>query len=208
MPTEDDIYYGLLARGLPDYAAQGILMNLRDESGLNPGINEIAPIVPGSRGGYGLAQWTGPRRVALEDFAAQSGRPVSDMDVQLDFLMQELQGPERRAYDSLMASGDAGSAGAAFATDFLRPAKQHLDRRVAEYQGSTPPFFPEENALRTGQPDNRQERVNALLAALDERSQQQRPQNALAMMGNGGFQVANLGAAFDAGRNDYLWRNA
>ena len=60
---------GLVARGMPEHIADGFVMNFKDESGLNPGINEQAPIVPGSRGGFGLAQWTGPRRKALEAYA-------------------------------------------------------------------------------------------------------------------------------------------
>ena len=89
---------GLVARGMPEHIADGFVMNFKDESGLNPGINEQAPIVPGSRGGFGLAQWTGPRRKALEAYASSQGKPVSDMNVQLDFLMQELQGPEPAAW--------------------------------------------------------------------------------------------------------------
>ncbi len=48
------------------------VMNFKDESGLDPGINEANPIVPGSRGGYGLYQLTGPRRKAYEAFAQQN----------------------------------------------------------------------------------------------------------------------------------------
>lgn len=126
---------GLIARGLPEHVADGFIMNFQDESGLNPGINEVNPLVPGSRGGFGLAQWTGPRRVALEEFAAARGVDVSDPNVQLDFLMSELQGPESRAAQSIMAAPDAGSAAAAIARDFLRPAPEHLERRVAQYGG-------------------------------------------------------------------------
>lgn len=134
--SAEAIRAGLVKRGLPEHAANGILMNLQDESGLNPSINEASPLVPGSRGGFGLAQWTGPRRKGLEAFAAERGVPVDDTDMQLDFLMSELQGPEAGAMKSLAASQDAGSAAAAFARDFLRPAQSHLDSRVAKYLGS------------------------------------------------------------------------
>lgn len=134
--SADAIRAGLVQRGLPEHVADGFLMNFQDESGLNPAVNEASPMVPGSRGGFGLSQWTGPRRKALEAFAAQRGVPVSDVDGQLDYLMTELQGPEANAMKSIMASTDAGSAAAAIAKDFLRPAQQHLDRRVAKYLGS------------------------------------------------------------------------
>lgn len=72
-------------------------MNFQDESGLNPGINERNPLVPGSRGGFGLYQLTGPRRRAYEQFANQRGVAPFDIDAQLDFMMTELQGPESRS---------------------------------------------------------------------------------------------------------------
>jgi flagellar protein FlgJ len=52
--------------------------------------------------------------------------------------MTELQGPESRAARNILAAPDAGSAAAAIATDFLRPAPEHLERRVAEYTGMNP----------------------------------------------------------------------
>lgn len=133
--THEQIVSGLVRRGLPEHVAQGFALNIRDESGFDPGINEISPLVPGSRGGFGLAQWTGPRRVALEEFAAQRGRPVSDIDTQLDFLVQELQGPEARAAQSILGTQDPRQAAVAVARDFLRPAPENLQRRVARYSG-------------------------------------------------------------------------
>lgn len=129
----DSIKQGLVARGMPEHVADGFLMNFQDESGLNPGINEKNPTVAGSRGGFGLYQLTGPRRRAYEEFAAGRKVDPSDTDAQLDFLMTELQGPEANAAKSIFASKDSGSAAAAIARDFLRPAKEHLDSRVAKY---------------------------------------------------------------------------
>lgn len=126
---------GMIERGLPEHVADGFLMNFQDESGLNPGINEVNPTVPGSRGGFGLYQLTGPRRVAYEQFAAQRGVSPADPDAQLDFMMQELQGPEAGAAQSILSAPDAGTAAAAIARDFLRPAPQHLQSRVAKYTG-------------------------------------------------------------------------
>lgn len=128
---------GLIARGLPEHVADGFVMNMKDESGLNPGINEIAPLVPGSRGGFGLYQLTGPRRVAYEKYATERGMPLDSVDAQLDFMMAELQGPEAAAASRIMAAPDAGSAAAAIVTDFLRPSPEHRDRRVAQYTGGT-----------------------------------------------------------------------
>jgi hypothetical protein len=138
--SPEQVKAGLVQRGLAPHVADGFVMNFGDESGLDPGINEIAPTVPGSRGGFGLAQWTGPRRVALEKFATERGASVADPNVQIDFLMMELQGPEAKAAQGIMSAPDANSAAQAIVRDFLRPAPENLDRRMAEYGGfSTPP---------------------------------------------------------------------
>lgn len=134
-PDANMIREGLIKRGVPVPVADGFIMNFRDESGLNPGLNEAKPVVPGSRGGFGLAQWTGPRRVALEKFAQNTGRSVSDVDTQLDFLMRELQGPEAGAARSFLGAKTPQEAAVAIAQNFLRPAPEHLARRVANYSG-------------------------------------------------------------------------
>ena len=135
LSVEGRIREGLKARGMPEHVANGFIANFKDESNLNPGINEAAPTVPGSRGGFGLAQWTGPRRKALEAFAASTGRPVGDMNVQLDFLMQELSGSEAGAADAIMSTKDAPEAAAAIVNSFLRPAEENRSRREAAYLG-------------------------------------------------------------------------
>ncbi|WP_147296834.1 phage tail tip lysozyme [Paracoccus thiocyanatus] len=140
-PDGSIIRQGLVERGLPEHIADAFVLNFQDESGLNPGINEQNPVVPGSRGGFGLAQWTGPRRRQLEAFAAQRGAPVSDLNTQLDFLMTELQGPESRAAQSFLSAQDTPTAAAAIVNNFLRPAEEHRARREAAYLGGAAPSF-------------------------------------------------------------------
>lgn len=135
MDMRGQVRDGLLQRGFAPHVADAFILNFQDESGLNPGINEISPTVPGSRGGFGLYQLTGPRRVAYEQFAQQRGVQPADVDAQLDFMMQELQGPESRAAQNILSAPDTGSAAAAIVTDFLRPAEEHRNRRVAKYTG-------------------------------------------------------------------------
>jgi hypothetical protein len=107
--------------------------NFKDESGLNPGINEANPIVPGSRGGFGLYQLTGPRRKAYEAYAAEKGVDPANTDAQLDFLMTELQGPEKAAAQKILSAPDTGTAAQAIVSNFLRPAPEHRERRSAAY---------------------------------------------------------------------------
>ena len=129
MVDPQQIIQGLIARGVPPAAAVGMAGNIAVESGFNPGINEIAPLVPGSRGGFGLIQWTGPRRRELEAFA---GDRVADLDTQLDFLVQELNTTERGARDAIYSAPDPETAARLVSDKFLRPGIPHLDRRIAE----------------------------------------------------------------------------
>jgi hypothetical protein len=142
---EQEILAGLVARGMPLHIAQGVVANMKAESNLQPGINEIAPVVPGSRGGFGLNQWTGPRRVAYEQFAANRGAPLDDLQTQLDFTMYELQGPERSAYEALQGAQDPLEAARIYSERFLRPGIPNMDKRLgyaAEIAGMPMPDMP------------------------------------------------------------------
>lgn len=134
-PVGRAVYNGLIARGLAPHVAAAILVNGVDESGLNPNINEANPTVAGSRGGYGLMQWTGARRKALEEAARVKGVPPSDLELQLDFLAQELRTTEKAAGDALSASTSEAEAADIVLRQFLRPAQEHQDRRGAKYAG-------------------------------------------------------------------------
>jgi hypothetical protein len=127
----------MLERGIQDHVADAFLMNFQDESGFDPGINEKAPLVKGSRGGFGLYQTTGPRRKAYEEYAKMRGAALDDPEAQIDFMMLELQGPESRAAESIFAAPDTRSAAIAIARDFLRPSEENLAKRVAKYSGET-----------------------------------------------------------------------
>lgn len=136
MATAEYIKQGLMERGLPEHIAEGFVMNMQDESGLNPGVNETNPIIPGSRGGFGLYQLTGPRRTAYERFASEQGVDQSNADAQLDFLIRELNGPEANAAKSIFATNNSGDAASAILNDFLRPAEEHRARREEKYRGA------------------------------------------------------------------------
>lgn len=127
----------LVNRGMPEHIAEGFVMNFVDESGLNAVINEANPTVKGSRGGFGLYQLTGPRRVGYEAYADLQGinpqDPMEQEDAQLGYLFEELQGPEKDAWKTIQTADNAGTAAAYVAKYFLRPAEEHLRSRVAKY---------------------------------------------------------------------------
>lgn len=131
---EQQLIAGLLQRGVPLHIAQGMVANMVAESGLNPGINEIAPVVPGSRGGYGLNQWTGPRRRQFEAFASERGSALDDPNTQLDFTLWELQNTEAPAWNALQGATDPVEAARIYSERFLRPGIPNMDKRLSEAQ--------------------------------------------------------------------------
>lgn len=147
MATEREIVEGLVRRGVAPHVAVGIVSRMAAESRLDPGINEIAPVVPGSRGGYGLNQWTGPRRRQYEEFAASRGAALDDVDAQLDFTVWELANTERAAGEALASTTTPEEAARVYMEKFLRPGIPHRDMRTGT------PFIPSEggNALATQQ---------------------------------------------------------
>ena len=191
MTDPQAIIAGLVQRGLPVHVAQGIAANMMAESRLDPGINELNPLVPGSRGGFGLNQWTGPRRRALEAAAEQRGVPVNDLGFQLDFTLEELQGPERRSMNALSGAQDAETAARIFSEQFLRPGIPHLDRRLgyarqfagieggAPREMGAPSQMPAQMPSQMGQPQPREPQMNALaqLQQAQQIMQQFGPQN-------------------------------
>lgn len=112
----DDAYQYLIQRGLSPVAAAGLVGNMGAESGYQSDINERS-----GGGGYGLMQWTGPRRAELTQYAADTGGSAADPHTQLDFMMKELGTSEKRAGDMLASASDASSANSA-ALAYLRPA--------------------------------------------------------------------------------------
>lgn len=117
-------------------AAAGITGNLDLETGGFKHMQEIKPMVPGSRGGYGWAQWTGPRRVQFEAWARQNGLDPASKEANFGFLKHEmLNTPEGKVLASLQGAQDPGQAATIFSDQYLRPGIPHMDRRVAAAQG-------------------------------------------------------------------------
>jgi hypothetical protein len=84
----------LIARLMADFSlteiqAAGILGNLGHESGLQA-VQEKHPT--SGRGGFGWAQWTGPRRVAFEAFCARTNQDARSDGANYGYLWRELSG--------------------------------------------------------------------------------------------------------------------
>ena len=120
------VYGKLIGKGVSPEDAAAIVGNGMVESGpsLNPG--EIGD----GGNALGFLQWNGPRKRALEEFAAKAGKPANDLDTQIDFLMHELDGPEAGAWAKVQAGKTAEEKAALFSQWFERPGIPHTGRRV------------------------------------------------------------------------------
>lgn len=113
--------------GLEDAAA--IVGNLGHESGGFESLQEIKPTVPGSRGGYGWAQWTGPRRREYEAYCARNGLDPAGDKANYGFLFVELRGTEKRAIPAVKAAVGLEAKVKAFELAFERAGAKHYASR-------------------------------------------------------------------------------
>lgn len=152
---EKKIWDFLTRNGLNAYAAAGLMGNLYAESALRPnnlqnsferklGFSDKGYTNAVNEGtyknfvhdgaGYGLAQWTWhTRKQNLLSFARNTRRSIDDMQMQLEFLWNELQG-YTRAMSILRAAKSVKEASDIVLTDFEKPADQSgtvKERRAA-----------------------------------------------------------------------------
>ncbi|MGT2482240.1 phage tail tip lysozyme [Methylobacterium oryzae CBMB20] len=117
--------------GLSDVQAAGLLGNLGHETGGFRDLQELAPAVPGSRGGWGLAQWTGPRRVAMEAWCRARGLDPADPEAGYGYLCAELRTAEAPALAALRATTSLAAATEAVWRRYERPGVVAPARRLA-----------------------------------------------------------------------------
>ena len=154
--NEKTIWNFLTGKGLNAYAVAGIMGNLYAESGLMPNnlqntynnklgktdAEYTAAVDNGSYGnfvkdsaGYGLAQWTyWSRKQALLNHAKQAGVSIADLNMQLGFLWEELQG-YTAVMDALKKAGSVRAASDAVLSGYEKPAGQSetVKKKRAEY---------------------------------------------------------------------------
>jgi len=106
---------------LQPHHAAGVVGNLATETGWFKNMQEIQPTVAGSRGGYGWAQWTGPRRQQFEAFARDKGLDINSDEANYQFLKQELLTTERPALEQLKQATNYQEASDAFMAGYERP---------------------------------------------------------------------------------------
>lgn len=117
---------------LLDFQAAGIVGGLARETGNFRYIQEINPLVKGSRGGIGYAQWTGDRRVEFEVWASEDA-DLTSYEVNYGYLAEEFRGPYASVIERLRETEDVEEAATVFMKRYLKPHRKHrnLDERIA-----------------------------------------------------------------------------
>ena len=111
----------------PDQAS-GIVGNLQAESGLQA-VQEGKPI--SGRGGFGWAQWTGPRRDAFEAYAKANNLDPKSDEANYGFLRQELNSPQYAGMmGALRTTKTSGQAAALVEREYERPAVSNAGVRM------------------------------------------------------------------------------
>ena len=155
MSNEKIIWDYLKSQGLNDYGTAGLMGNLFAESALNPqnlqntfekklnytDASYTAAVDNGSYGnfvrdsaGYGLAQWTyWSRKQNLLNFAKGKGKSIGDLNMQLEFLQQELKA--YKLWDLLKTSKSVLEASNLILLQFEKPANQgpEVQQKRASY---------------------------------------------------------------------------
>lgn len=160
--------------GLTDAQAAGVVGNLMHESGGFQSLQEQNP--SSGRGGFGYAQWTGARRNAFENFAAQNGLDPTSYEANYGYLKHELNTDpyERRQFDTVKNAKTAAEAAKLVSDNFLRPgnpnivARQNYANQALGYAGSPVPPMDIPNVVGT-QLDVTQPRVAPTPASVEDR---------------------------------------
>jgi len=95
----EKVFNFFTSKELTPIQAVGIMGNLQAESGFDPAAQEKNP--KSGRGGFGIAQWTGGRREALEQAARDQGVDVADLSFQLNYLYNESVNRKSLDYPSM-----------------------------------------------------------------------------------------------------------
>ena len=85
-------------------------------------LQEKKPLIPGSRGGYGYAQWTGPRRTEFEAWSKARGLDPSSHEANAGFVEHELSGKYAHVVRKLRGASGVEEASRITHRDYETPA--------------------------------------------------------------------------------------
>lgn len=128
--------------GLTKEQAAAFVGNLAQETGDFKFMQEIDPVVEGSKGGWGFAQWTGQRRKNFEAWAEANDLDPASYEANWGYLKKELT----EADDEIQNMGintisglkdiyDLEEATKFISNSFLKPGKPNIGRRISKASG-------------------------------------------------------------------------
>lgn len=89
-------------------------------------MQERKPLIPGSKGGYGFCQWTGPRRRNFEAYCKANNLDTDSYEANFGFLKYEItQTPEGKGFANVKTAETVEDATFNVMADFLRPSPAH-----------------------------------------------------------------------------------
>lgn len=117
--------------------AAAFVGNLAQETGDFKFMQELDPTVEGSKGGFGFAQWTGPRRKMFEAWAAENDLDPKSYEANWGYLKKELTEADSEiknmginTLEGLRGIDDVEEATRFISENFLRPGKPHMSNRL------------------------------------------------------------------------------
>lgn len=109
-------------KGLTKEQAAGIAGNLFMESSFN------TDVLGDNNSSFGIAQWHGPRWSQLKEFAKTKGSHEKDLNIQLEFIWEELQTTEKNAFNKLLTAKTARESANIFSHLYERPKFYNRER--------------------------------------------------------------------------------
>lgn len=175
--NEEKIWNYLMSKFNNPYGVAGLMGNLYAESGFRPenlqnsyekslkltDIEYTTKVDNGTytnfvkdKAGYGLAQWTyWSRKQNLLNFAKSKKKSIGDLEMQLDFLYQELQG-YKSVFSTIQNAKTILEASNAVLLQFERPADQSVSvqSRRAEFGKNTYDKFTDKTTSKEEEKQN------------------------------------------------------
>ena len=178
--AQDAMEFFTKKAGYTEEGAAGLMGNLFAESRLNPSNvqdnmgysdeeylqaikNGEVDFVNDGRG-FGIAQWTdASRKQKLLEYAAETGRPINDLQMQLEFLQKEMEENYSGVADTLKSTNDIREASDKVLHEFESPEDQSEEVEIyragqgesvlSEYNKNHWADAPEEEDLPTSDTD-------------------------------------------------------
>lgn len=121
---------------LADFQAAGVVGNLARETGNFRYLQELNPMVEGSRGGIGYSQWTASRRIAFEEYAGSIDNQLT-YEANYGYLKQELSGDYSHVIDDVRGAENLWEATVLFMRGYLKPHPDEDNIRVSMNYANT-----------------------------------------------------------------------